>query len=88
MPQIADISSPQQTSAMDSPTSSKKRKASTGADTEPDQKMGEEAMPAELISAGSQHLHRKLGGKEIQLFAVGGAIVTCTRPGIVCNEVC
>ncbi|KAG2416694.1 hypothetical protein HFD88_007910 [Aspergillus terreus] len=61
---------------MDSPTSSKKRKASTGADTEPDQKMGEEAMPAELISAGSQHLHRKLGGKEIQLFAVGGAIGT------------
>ncbi|GES60070.1 general amino acid permease [Aspergillus terreus] len=61
---------------MDSPTSSKKRKVSTGADTEPDQKMGEEAMPAELISAGSQHLHRKLGGKEIQLFAVGGAIGT------------
>ncbi|KAL4963138.1 amino acid permease/ SLC12A domain-containing protein [Aspergillus stella-maris] len=29
-----------------------------------------------LISAGSQHLHRKLGGKEIQLFAVGGAIGT------------
>jgi amino acid transporter len=73
---------------MDSPTSSKKRKASTGADTEPDQKMGEEAMPAELISAGSQHLHRKLGGKEIQLFAVGGAIGTCTRPGFVYNEVC
>ncbi|KAL4908425.1 hypothetical protein BDW74DRAFT_175107 [Aspergillus multicolor] len=33
--------------------------------------------PAEPdISAGSQHLHRKLGGKEIQLFAVGGAIGT------------
>ncbi|KAL4952487.1 amino acid permease-domain-containing protein [Aspergillus filifer] len=30
----------------------------------------------ELISAGSQHLHRRLGGKEIQLFAVGGAIGT------------
>lgn len=30
------------------------------------------------ITAGSQHLHRKLGGKEVQLFAVGGAIGTCT----------
>ncbi|KAL4878783.1 amino acid permease/ SLC12A domain-containing protein [Aspergillus karnatakaensis] len=44
----------------------------------PDQKRAEQAMPGhgELISAGSQHLHRKLGGKEIQLFAVGGAIGT------------
>lgn len=39
---------------------------------------GEEALPAELISAGSEHLHRRLGGKEIQLLAVGGAIGTCT----------
>ena len=37
----------------------------------------ESALPAELISAGSEHLHRRLGGKEIQLFAVGGAIGTC-----------
>jgi amino acid permease len=37
----------------------------------------ENALPSELISAGSQDLHRKLGGKEIQLFAVGGAIGTC-----------
>ncbi|KAL1860907.1 hypothetical protein Plec18167_003812 [Paecilomyces lecythidis] len=36
----------------------------------------EEALPAELISAGSEHLHRRLGGKEIQLLAVGGAIGT------------
>ncbi|KAI0020433.1 amino acid permease [Xylariomycetidae sp. FL0641] len=28
------------------------------------------------ISAGSQHLHRKLRGKEVQLFAIGGAIGT------------
>ncbi|KAL4862835.1 hypothetical protein BDV12DRAFT_190109 [Aspergillus spectabilis] len=41
-----------------------------------DQKPAEEAIPGELISAGSQHLHRKLGGKEVQLFAVGGAIGT------------
>jgi amino acid permease len=34
-------------------------------------------LPSELISAGSAHLHRRLGGKEIQLFAVGGAIGTC-----------
>lgn len=33
---------------------------------------------ARLISAGSQQLHRKLRGKEVQLFAVGGAIGTCT----------
>ena len=38
----------------------------------------ETALPSELIiSAGSQHLHRKLGGKEVQLLAVGGAIGTC-----------
>lgn len=37
----------------------------------------EHALSSELISAGSQQLQRKLGGKEIQLFAVGGAIGTC-----------
>lgn len=37
----------------------------------------DDALPSELISAGSQDLHRKLGGKEVQLFAVGGAIGTC-----------
>lgn len=37
----------------------------------------ENALPGELISAGSQHLHRRLGGKEIQLLAIGGAIGTC-----------
>lgn len=36
-------------------------------------------LPSELISAGSAHLHRRLGGKEIQLFAVGGAIGTCMQ---------
>ncbi|OOF98431.1 hypothetical protein ASPCADRAFT_164989 [Aspergillus carbonarius ITEM 5010] len=29
-----------------------------------------------MIASGSQHLHRKLRGKEVQLFAVGGAIGT------------
>lgn len=29
------------------------------------------------ISSGSQHLHRKLRGSEVQLFAIGGAIGTC-----------
>ena len=42
-----------------------------------DKDANEAALPSGLISAGSQHLHRKLGGKEIQLFAVGGAIGTC-----------
>lgn len=37
----------------------------------------EAALPSELISAGSQDLHRRLGGKEVQLLAVGGAIGTC-----------
>ncbi|KAI1823971.1 general amino acid permease [Xylaria intraflava] len=36
----------------------------------------EGALPQGLISAGSQHLHRRLGGKEVQLIAVGGAIGT------------
>lgn len=31
----------------------------------------------EDISAGSQHLHRKLKSKEVQLFAIGAAIGTC-----------
>lgn len=37
----------------------------------------EQALTSELISAGSEHLQRQLGGKEIQLLAVGGAIGTC-----------
>lgn len=37
----------------------------------------EEELTSELISAGSEKLQRKLGGKEIQLLAVGGAIGTC-----------
>lgn len=31
------------------------------------------------VTAGSQALHRKLRGKEVQLFAIGGAIGTCKR---------
>lgn len=65
---------------MDAPSQPKKRRNSPDAgpaEPDPDGKASEEAMPAELISAGSQQLHRKLGGKEIQLFAVGGAIGTC-----------
>lgn len=50
---------------------------SSGMDTKSDD---ENALPGELISAGSQHLHRRLGGKEIQLLAVGGAIGTCIEP--------
>ncbi|OKL62475.1 hypothetical protein UA08_02556 [Talaromyces atroroseus] len=37
----------------------------------------EEGMTSELLSAGSENLHRTLGGKEIQMLAVGGAIGTC-----------
>lgn len=29
------------------------------------------------LKAGSQSLHRKLRSKEVQLFAIGGAIGTC-----------
>lgn len=50
-----------------------------------DQKRDSEpALTGELVSAGSQQLHRKLGGKEIQLFAVGGAIGTCTESALQC----
>lgn len=38
------------------------------------------------ITAGSQHLHRKLRGKEVQLFAIGGAIVTCECLELVYNS--
>ncbi|KAF7116308.1 hypothetical protein CNMCM5793_004474 [Aspergillus hiratsukae] len=48
----------------------------TGVDPNYDHQESEKALPAELISAGSQHLHRRLGGKEVQLLAVGGAIGT------------
>lgn len=45
---------------------------------DPDTKQASDvALGSELISAGSQHLQRKLGGKEVQLYAVGGAIGTC-----------
>ena len=37
----------------------------------------EAALSSELVSAGSQHLQRRLGGKEVQLIALGGAIGTC-----------
>lgn len=30
------------------------------------------------VTSGSQSLHRSLRGKEVQLFAIGGAIGTCT----------
>ncbi|KAL2832779.1 amino acid permease/ SLC12A domain-containing protein [Aspergillus pseudoustus] len=55
---------------------SQRKKSDDNIRGDADQKGPEAAMPGELISAGSQHLHRKLGGKEIQLFAVGGAIGT------------
>ena len=42
-----------------------------------DEKGLESGVPNGLISAGSQDLHRRVGGKEIQLIAVGGAIGTC-----------
>ncbi|KAF9890623.1 hypothetical protein FE257_005754 [Aspergillus nanangensis] len=62
---------------MERPSSLKKRgdrHDPLGPDLDP--KDREEALPSELISAGSQHLHRRIGGKEVQLFAVGGAIGT------------
>ncbi|KAL2817654.1 amino acid permease/ SLC12A domain-containing protein [Aspergillus granulosus] len=57
-------------------SSSQRKRSEENAPGDADQKGPEAAMSGELISAGSQHLHRKLGGKEIQLFAVGGAIGT------------
>lgn len=34
-----------------------------------------------ILGSGSQQLHRKLGVKEVQLFALSAAIGTCTFPG-------
>lgn len=34
------------------------------------------------VNAGSQALHRKLRGRQVQLFAIGGATVTCTSRAI------
>lgn len=42
-----------------------------------------DASEGEILSAGSQHLHRKLRGREVQLFAVGGAIGTCMSTNII-----
>ncbi|CEN59256.1 Putative General amino acid permease [Aspergillus calidoustus] len=61
---------------MDTLSQRKKSTDNPPGDADADHKGPEAAMSGELISAGSQHLHRKLGGKEIQLFAVGGAIGT------------
>ncbi|KAL4790968.1 amino acid permease/ SLC12A domain-containing protein [Aspergillus venezuelensis] len=47
-----------------------------GIESQPNRKSPDAVETGQLISAGSQHLHRRLGGKEIQLFAVGGAIGT------------
>jgi len=43
----------------------------------PDMIVATEAGSMYDVSAGSQHLHRRLRGKEVQLFAIGGAIGTC-----------
>ncbi|KAL3483088.1 amino acid permease/ SLC12A domain-containing protein [Aspergillus germanicus] len=61
---------------MDTLSQRKKSSENPPGDGDADHKGPEAAMSGELISAGSQHLHRRLGGKEIQLFAVGGAIGT------------
>lgn len=38
------------------------------------------------ITAGSQALHRKLRGREVQLFAIGGAIGTCKSIALLLRE--
>lgn len=53
------------------PVSSTESKPDTGADHDA-------AVGTTIdVTAGSQALHRKLRGKEVQLFAIGGAIGTC-----------
>lgn len=44
----------------------------------PDAVVASDSGSMDDINTGSQHLHRKLRGKEVQLFAIGGAIGTCT----------
>lgn len=52
--------------------------ASLSVDTRTDDEVTQGAS-TEIIS-GSPSLHRKLRGKEVQLFAIGGAIGTCMSP--------
>lgn len=60
---------------MDSAAEKPELKAAKPASMEPTSDVDEgSAIP---ITAGSQSLHRNLRGKEVQLFAIGGAIGTC-----------
>lgn len=56
-----------------------KSKQEASAETSPVSKNDEDFAPGSVadIISGSQSLHRSLRGKEVQLFAIGGAIGTC-----------
>lgn len=58
---------------MDTPSLHDEKKSPDGAIDESYSQDEGEAVPA-----GSQELHRKLRGRQVQLFAIGGAIGTCT----------
>ena len=61
-------------------TKMEKSKQEASTETSPVSKSDEDVAQGSVadITSGSQHLHRSLRGGEVQLFAIGGAIGTCT----------
>ena len=77
------MGSPKDDTAASTAADVKKAVSNPGHDGSDEQRKSlEEALPSELVSAGSQHLQRRLGGKEVQLIALGGAIGTCKRSDV------
>ena len=60
-------------------TDLERKKEGPSVDTTPGMGNDEDVAQGSVVdvTAGSQHLHRSLRGKEVQLFAIGGAIGTC-----------
>lgn len=57
----------------------KESKSGPSVDASPTLGSNEDVAQGEIVdvTSGSQSLHRSLRGKEVQLFAIGGAIGTC-----------
>ena len=72
--------SQQLVSGTTSNTRMEKSKQEASAEASPVSKIDEDVAQGSVadITSGSQHLHRSLRGGEVQLFAIGGAIGTCT----------
>lgn len=57
----------------------KESRSRSNVDARPTLRSNEDVTEGEIVvvTSGSQSLHRVLRGKEVQLFAIGGAIGTC-----------